>query len=721
MENIINQIRSIRTELQGLLECDVNIRMTNNDTFHWPRVVGETVEIHSKTPINNAAIAIEIAYALQAAVLIRHFPKQRLACYILARQFAFKYLDTFSETERESYKAFLAEYSVNESVLLQAYEALCDEKASPEKKGHCLGTHLIKPHFPDDSANRLNEAVHLAVLAWPLACPTHILLTQGGDDRLHMSYDTGTNKYYIAPFPQSDVIVRSSCTSSPPTVSGFVAAELLRQKLLIAALKKDLSTAFAMSLKNVRNRIASSFKFNESEVFVVCTPSGTDAEMLITYLALCRYKKRGQQQTAKDVPLIQNIIVAAGEVGSGTVEACQCHHFSSSAPDGNRVLIGNCIAGVKDDNVEIVTLPARKKTGVVNDICSSTVQLEEQVRCAIEDNGKTVILHKVERSKTGIKALCLSFLKHLKQKYQDALIIVIDAAQMRCNDSFLSEYLNAGFCVLGTGSKFFSGAPFSGFLLFPTKEAFLSCEEFAGGLGNYFAKDEVDERLTTLKEALPTRRNYGLLLRWETALANIEQYVHIPVDKRASLISQWVKKAQKLLEETAYVNLLNEATLDVEGQITECWQDKTGALEVKSQTEHFRHDGGNTIISFTLHPAQNGEQGEALDTKALKVVYQWMTKDISAWLPIHATIEERFIAKYKCLIGQPVKIGTEPEMGVLRIALSAPMVCRMAEENSLADVSSQITRELGDDRRVLDKLSLIGKYYPLFEKAQNKQ
>ena len=60
-------------------------------------------------------------------------------------------------------------------------------------------------------------------------------------------------------------------------------------------------------------------------------------------------------------------------------------------------------------------------------------------------------------------------------------------------------------------------------------------------------------------------------------------------------------------------------------------------------------------------------------------------------------------------------------MGVLRIALSAPMVCRMAEENSLADVSSQITRELGDDRRVLDKLSLIGKYYPLFEKAQNKQ
>ncbi|RKZ90004.1 MAG: hypothetical protein DRR19_10900 [Candidatus Parabeggiatoa sp. nov. 1] len=703
---MINKIKSIIPELQGLLECDVDIRITNNDTFHLPRVVGETVEIHTQTPIGTAAIAIEIAYALQAVVLIRHFPEQRLACYILARQFAFKYMHTFSETEIDSYKAFIAKYSVNESDLLHAYDALCNEKASPEKTAQCLGTHLIKPHFPDDSANRLNEAVHLAVLAWPLACPTHILLTQGGDERLHLSSQTGTNKYYIAPFPQSDVIIRSSCTSSPATVSGFIAAEFLRQKLLRAALKKELSTTFAMSMKNIRNRIAFAFKLNQNEATVICTPSGTDAEILITYLAICLSKKRGQlkQQTAKDVPLIQNIIVASGEVGSATVEACKCHHFSSFVPDGNRVLTGNCIEGVKDENVEIVTLPARKPTGAINEICSSCVQLEELVRGAIEYNGKTVILHQVERSKTGIKVLCLSFLKHLKKKYQDALIIVIDAAQMRCNESFLSEYLNAGFCVLGTGSKFFSGAPFSGFLLFPTGGYLLSCEYIAVGLGRYFAKDEADERLSTLRENLPTRQNYGLLLRWETALANIEQYVSIPFEKRAYIISQWLAKANKLVGETAYVNLFND---DV--------------IEVDKQTE--RHGGCNSIISFTLHPApeENGEQGEALDTESLKAVYQWMAKDISAWLPNNATVEERFAAKHKCLIGQPVKICTEQSgFGVLRIALSAPMVCTMAEENNIADVGTRITRELEDDRRVLDKLSLIGKYYHLFKKPQNK-
>lgn len=663
-----------------------------------PRVVGETVEIHTKTPIGIAAIAIEMAYALQAVILIRHFPEQRLACYILARQFAFKYMDTFSETERESYKAFLAEYSVNESALLQAYEALCD--ASLEKKAQYLGTHLIKQHFPPESANRLNEAVHLALLALPLACPTHILLTQGGDDRLHITSQTGTNKYYIAPFPQSDVIVRSSCTSSPPTVSGFIAAELLRQKLLIAALKNELSTTFAMSMKNIRNRIAFAFQLKQNEATVICTPSGTDAEMLITYLALCLSKKRGQfkQYTVKDVPLIQNIIAAAGEVGSGTVEACKCHHFSSFVPDGNRVLTGNCIEGFKDDNVEIVTLPARKPTGAINEICSSCMLLQERVRCAIEDNGKTVILHQVECSKTGVKTLCLPFLKHLKMKYQDALLIVIDAAQMRCNKSFLSEYLNAGFCVLSTGSKFFAGAPFSGFLLLPTQEiSYLSCQKSVAGLGSYFAKDEVDERLTALRENLPTRQNYGLLLRWETALANIEQYVSIPLDKRAYIISQWLEKAKKLVEKTAYVNLFFDDSVEVE-------------------SDKFRHGGCNSIISFTLHP----EPGNALDTESLKAVYQWMAKDISAWLPNNVTVEERFAANHKCLIGQPVKIGEEPEMGVLRIALDAPMVCRMAEENSIVDVQTQITRELEDDRRVLDKLSLIGKYYHLFKKLQNK-
>jgi hypothetical protein len=697
MKDIINQIQHFRPELQGLLECDVEISITtSNNQFLLPRVVDKTVEIHKTTFTNTVAIAIEIAYALQATVLIRHLPEKRLACYLVALQFAFKYMNTFSKAERNSYKAFLSEHSVKKYAVLQDYEALCD--ASPEKQAQCLGTYLVKQYFPNEKVNQLNEAIHFAVLAWPLACPTHILLTQGGDDRLLLSSDTSTNKYYVAPFPMNDVIVRSSCTASPPTVSGFIAAELLRQKLLIAALKKELPTTFAMNMKNIRNRITVSFKLKESEVFVVCTPSGTDAEILITYLALCRAKEKQlnrEQTDATDVPLIQNIIVATNEVGSGTVVACKGQHFSSLTPDGNQIVVENGIEGLEDSNVEIITLSARKKNGVVNEICSSWEQIEEQVRCAIEGNKKIVVLHQVERSKTGIKVLCFSFLKRLKMKYQDTLIIVIDAAQMRCNESFLSDYLNAGFYVLGTGSKFFSGAPFSGVLLFPTKEAVLSYEDFADGLSYYFATDEVDERLTTLKKALPTRRNYGLLLRWETALTNIEQYVSIPFEKRVSIISWWLEKTKKLVEETAFVELFSEDINKIEKQNHDCWHDF------------------NTIVLFTVHPMQeeNAEPGLALDTKALKKVYQWMTKDIAIWLPNHASVEERVIANYKCLIGQPVKISEEPKMGVLRIALSAPMIYRMAEGKHIADVETRITRELEDERRVLKKLSLISKYY----------
>ncbi|MEK8021161.1 MAG: hypothetical protein VSS75_030180, partial [Candidatus Parabeggiatoa sp.] len=130
----------------------------------------------------------------------------------------------------------------------------------------------------------------------------------------------------------------------------------------------------------------------------------------------------------------------------------------------------------------------------------------------------------------------------------------------------------------------------------------------------------------------------------------------------------------------------------------------------------------NSIISFTLHPAENGKPGRGLDTESLKTVYQWMAQDISAWLPNNATVDESLVAQQQCLIGQPVKICEgQSELAVLRIALSAPMVCRMAEENSIADVGTRIAQELEDDQRLLDKLSLIGKYYHILKKHHYKQ
>ncbi len=739
MENIINQIKDRRPELGGLLESEVEIDIINNDTFSWPNIVGETIEIHAKTLISPVAMAIEIAYAVQALRLIRHCPEQRLACCILARQFAFQYLSTLNETERESYKVFLSEYSVNESALLEAYEILRD--ASPQDKARCLGTYLLKQDFPSDSEHQLNEAVHLATLAWPVACPTHLLLTQGGDERLHLSSETGTNKYCIAPVPQRDVLIRSSCTSSPPTVSGFLTAELLRQKLLIAALKKELSTTFSMSLKNIRNRLAAAFELDQNESTVICTPSGTDAEILMTYLALgmsqkIRSNQTEQQTLEKSWPDVCNILVAAGEVGSGTVAACGCRYFSSCVPDGSQVSTGNYLEGVKD--VEVIALPARNPNGAIKDVKSLERQIEQLVEDSIENKGQIVVLHKVNCSKTGIKVPSFSFLYRLKQKYRDSIIVVVDAAQMRCEISALSEYLNAGFCLLSTGSKFFSGAPFSGLLLLPNQaKSSLSSQESVPGLGNYFAKDEVDEQLTPFRDNLPTRQNYGLLLRWAMALENIEQYLRIPLEQRTYIISHWLKKAKKLVEETAYVNLFTDQVIEIDRQ-----SDRLG--------------GCNTIISLTVHP----EAKKALDTESLKAVYQWMSQDISAWLPSHATPEERLVAKQKCLLGQPVKITSGPSgFGVLRIALGAPMVWRMAAENSLSDVETRdptqentplnslakedledghplverrknppspivqkrylsfephIRRELEDDQRILDKLSLIGKYYHFF-------
>ncbi len=743
MKKIINQLKQIRPELQGLLEYGVDIHITSNNSFSLPYIADKRVNLHNEMPVDNVAIVIEIAYVLQAAILIRSFPEKRLACCILARQFAFEYMNSLRKIDKESYKTFLLKNSIDEYRLREAYESLCD--ASAEIKARCFGTYLLEQYFPEQNANQLIEEVDLAMLAWHLACPTHILLTQGGDERLHISPETGVNKYHVPSFPQSDIIIRSSCTCSPPTVSGFVSAELLRQKLLIAALKKELPRAFSTSMKNVRDRISIAFELTHSQPFLLCTPSGTDTEILITYLALCQYQKMRFQsmdeQTSEStkVALVCHIFMASSEVGSNAVAASECRYFSSYSPDGSQVAMGDCIEGFDEKNVEVIALPARNDNGTIKDIESLENELKYLVQESIEKKGQIVVLHKVDCSKTGIKTPSFSFLYRLKQKYQNNLVIVVDAAQMRCETIAISKYLNAGFCVLCTGSKFFSGSPFSGLLLLPhQEESYFLTQEAVPNLGSYFAKDDVDERLGVLRNSLPDRKNYGLLLRWEIALENIEKYITIPMEKRTYIISQWLEQAKCLVAETEYVNVFTEDVTEVDRRI-----DRLG--------------GCNTIISVTFHP----ECGEALDVESLKTVYQWMATDISTLLPNYATVEEYSIAQQKCLLGQPVNIRTgQSRFGILRIALGSPMICRMAEQNRIGDiriveqhpeslplqflektkledrktflerrinytpitlkryvsVDKKIKCELNYDKQVLDKLALIGKYYYFLKK-----
>jgi len=125
-------------------------------------------------------------------------------------------------------------------------------------------------------------------------------------------------------------------------------------------------------------------------------------------------------------------------------------------------------------------------------------------------------------------------------------------------------------------------------------------------------------------------------------------------------------------------------------------------------------EGPGTVVAAI---ADGESEGKALDVKDLKKIHRWMSQDISLMLPSSAGESEIITAQQKCIIGQPVSfVKNDGGFGVLRIALSAPLVCSMAKNSFKfdSDIAQSVQQELNNDRVVLEKLSLIGKYYQNF-------
>ena len=56
----------------------------------------------------------------------------------------------------------------------------------------------------------------------------------------------------------------------------------------------------------------------------------------------------------------------------------------------------------------------------------------------------------------------------LQAEWKDRLIVVIDACQLRCHPHAIARYVGKGYLALVTGSKFFTGPPFSGAVVMPS-------------------------------------------------------------------------------------------------------------------------------------------------------------------------------------------------------------------------------------------------------------
>jgi hypothetical protein len=243
-----------------------------------------------------------------------------------------------------------------------------------------------------------------------------------------------------------------------------------------------------------------------------------------------------------------------------------------------------------------------------------------------------VVLHAIDGSKTGLTAPGLLALDLLADRFGARLDIVVDACQLRIEPALVRRYLERGWPVLVTGSKFFGAPGFCGAVLFPRARL----RRIAGG-------GRLPDGLcayASVSGGSVSRRCPGLLLRWAAALAHMRDFGAMrPGDVRAAI---------------------DRAGAQIRAAMM---RDKRLRLVPAPRPEGLGDGLGWSDRPSVLTFSVQGSDG-ALSAEALRPLYQGM-------------------AAQGCLVGQPVQVARG--YGGLRVAVSAAQI--VAAEDLRAPLS----------------------------------
>ena len=240
---------------------------------------------------------------------------------------------------------------------------------------------------------------------------------------------------------------------------------------------------------------------------VVFAASGTDVHLLAAELV----------GGTRSKPLVC-IGVEAEETGSGVPAALAGRHFSTRAALGQAVAQGSPIGS---GGGVVVQIACRDATGELRDPALVEAELDALVYEAVSAR-RRVLLTLADVSKTGLISPGLDVVLALRHRFAGAVEVLVDACQFRLTAETLRAYLDHGLMVAVTGSKFLTGPTFSGALLIPPDQARrLKGRLFASDLSAYSARAEWPAGWAA-GASLADAANFGLLMRWEAALAELQ-------------------------------------------------------------------------------------------------------------------------------------------------------------------------------------------------------
>jgi hypothetical protein len=492
--------------------------------------------------------------------------------------------------------------------------------------------------------------------------PTAELLTHGGDARIVLDASRGLNKYGCSPFPDALLAAFGSSTASTISTTGFAAAERLRDRLDAAASRESGVLTYARELDRMRAELADLCGIADlPDLEIVFAASGTDLHLLAAQLA-------GGGERA---PLLA-VMVEASETGSGVPASIAGRHFSTRAALGESVSEGNLVEGAA--SIEIAALSSRAVDGLPRPAHLVDAEVETRVIAAVK-SGRHVLLTLVDVSKTGMIAPSPKLVLEIRRRFPDTVDVLVDACQFRLSRASLRAYLEHGFMVALTGSKFLTGPTFSGALLVPrTLARRLKRQVLPPAFGAYSARADWPLGWTAAR-SLPEAANYGLLLRWEAALDELRAFRSIPDSEVAAFLADFARAIETRLSMDPAFEALPVPTLD----------------------RHPLVDAGNwdeipTIFPFLLR----GADRSLLQREETARIYASLAQDQSE---LGGT---RAIAALRCQVGQPVPCGHRNgvPLSALRLCASA----RLVVEAASGGAAQVIARAMA----VLDKAAWLG-------------
>jgi len=547
------------------------------------------------------------------------------------------------------------------------------------KNEDALDIESLLKHKELESTHGINNSNHEFKESWKpilenLAKPSEYLLMSGGDFRLNIDEIELLNKYGCRPFPRPDAYTFASSTATSISNFSFDKTDKVRSILIQNSLKngyKKTTIGFSELLKNNLKKI---FKIND-ECEIIFSPSGTDAALQIAAITQIISDKE-----------ITHVLVASDETGSGVPSALKGCHFENNTALNFPAVKGDRIQGFRA--IDLIQIPLRDENGGLK----SAALLDTEVYNAISktnEQGRHIVLHVMDQSKLGYQSPSEKLIQSLNKLTNLSMQIIVDASQLRLDPKDIQNYLNKGYIVTITGSKYFTGPPYSGALILPksvNKSINTIKTKIPEGLTNYYNHSDWPTSWFCSKD-LSDGFNYGSNMRWNAAIVEMDRYYKTPILYRNMGIEMFCNFIEDSIKEASFLEPI--------------FGDETKTKSFNSKEFGIRNI--RTIFPFFILRNE-----EVLSDTQVKKLYSLLNSDLSNNFE-GSSLEIIRLAAQKCHIGQAVnvKYGTDFQSAVLRLSLGARVISESWVNRDISLFFRNIESQMNQITVIIKKIELI--------------